>query len=83
MREIVIQQNVFLNETKIVPVFGIMEPDKQQVIHILSNLLYFIGIEPTRKTKLEGKCLLVTTKSKLYCAQREADNLLVKYYKRN
>ena len=29
MRKIVIQQNVFLNEAKIVPVFCIMQPDKQ------------------------------------------------------
>ena len=28
MREIVIQQNIFLNESNIVPVFGIMSPDK-------------------------------------------------------
>ena len=27
IREILIQQSVFLNEAKIVPVFGIMEPD--------------------------------------------------------
>ena len=31
----------------------------------------------------EGKHLLVTSKSKLYCAQHEANNSLTKYYRRN
>ena len=30
MREIIIQQNVFLNEAKMVPVFEIMEPNKNK-----------------------------------------------------
>lgn len=60
-----------------------MKPDKQQVSDILGKSLCFKGIEPTRKTKTEGKYLLVNTKSKLYCTQREADKLLAKYYRRN
>ena len=83
MGEIIIQQNEFLNEAKIVPVFGIMEPDKQKVSDILSKFLYFTGMEPTRKIATEGEYLLVTTKSKVYCAQRESDTLLAKYYRRN
>ena len=35
MREIVIQQNVFLDEVKIVPLFSVMQSDKQQVTNIL------------------------------------------------
>ena len=57
-------------------------PDKQQFTDILGKLLYFTGMEPTRKTATEGKYFLVTTNSKLYSAQREADNLLAKYYRR-
>ena len=64
MREIVIQQNLFLNEAKIVPIFGIMPPDKQQVVDILGKSLHFTGMKTTRKTVNEGKYLLVTTKNK-------------------
>ena len=65
MHEIVIQQNLFLNEVKIVLVFGIMEHDKQQISNILGKSLYFTGMELIRKTKTEGKYLLVTTQSKI------------------
>ena len=82
MHEIVIQQKSFFNEANIIPVFGIIPPDKQQVADILGKSLYFTGMEPTIKTAIEGKCLLVTTKSKLYCTQREPDNLLGKYYRK-
>ena len=61
MREIIIQQNSFLDALKIVLVFGIMSKDKDQVQDILSKSLYFTGIEPTRKSEIEGKYLLVTT----------------------
>ena len=65
MHEIIIQQNLFLNEVKIVPVFGIMEHNKQQISNILGKSLYFTGMELIRKTKTEGKYLLVTTQSKI------------------
>ena len=78
MHEIIIQQNLFLNEVKIVPVFGIMEHDKQQVSDILGKSLYFTGMELIRKTKTEGKYLLVTTKRRLYCAQRHQTIFLSK-----
>ena len=60
-----------------------MSPDKREVVDIIDKSLYFIGIESTRKTATEEKYLLVTTKSNLYYAQREADNMLAKYYRRN
>ena len=41
-----------------------------------------MGMEPTRKSREEGICLLVTTKAKKLNAQSEADNLLSKYYKK-
>ena len=83
MRGIIIQQNEFINEANIVLIFGIMEHNKQKVSDIFVKSLYFIGMEPTRKIATEGKCLLVTTKSKFYCTQQEVDNLLTKYYRRN
>lgn len=83
MRKIVIQQNVFLNEAKIVPVFCIMQPDKQWVSKILGKSIHFTGMELTRKTVFGRKYLLVSTKSNLYCVQREVDNLLARCYKRN
>ena len=41
-----------------------------------------MGMEPTRKSREEGRYLLMTTKTKKLNAQREADNLLSKYYKK-
>ena len=54
MREIVIKQNVFLNEAKIVSVFGIMQTDKQQVSNVLGKSLYLIEMESITKAVLEG-----------------------------
>ena len=82
MREIIIQQNTFLDTVKIVPVFGITDNDKEQVQDILGQSKFFTGMEPTRKSASEGKYLLVTTQSNLYCAQQEADTLLGKFYKK-
>ena len=45
-----------------------MPPDKQQLADILGKSLYFVGVEPTRNTATEGKYVLVTTKSNVYCA---------------
>ena len=50
MREIIIDQIVFLNKTAIVPVFGIIPPDKQQVSEIIGKSPYFTGMELSRKT---------------------------------
>ena len=80
MREIITQHNLFLNAIKVVPAFGRISKDKDQVKDIISKSLYFTGMEPTRKSDSEGKYLLVTTQNKLYCAQRDVDNLLGKYY---
>ena len=44
---------MFLNEEKIVIVFGITPPDKQQVADILDKLLYLTKKKPTRKTATE------------------------------
>lgn len=80
IREIVIQQNEFLEQANIVLVFRIMLPDRQQVEDTLSDPFYFIELEYTRKTTREGKYMLVTIKYCIYCAQQEVDKLLGKYY---
>ena len=82
MREIIIQQNTFLDTLKIVPVFGIMKKNKKQIEDILGQSQFFTGMELTRKSESEGKYLLVITQSNFYCAQQEADNLLGKFYKK-
>ena len=67
----------------IVPISGLEGKDKQDVDAILSRSLYFMGMEPTRKSSEEGRYFLVTTKnSKKLNAQRETVNLLSKYYKK-
>ena len=48
----------------IVPITGLEEKDKQEVDVMLSRWLYFMGMEPTRKPREEGRYLLVTTKAK-------------------
>ena len=82
LREIILQQNTFLAKMAIVPITGLEEKDKQEIDVILNISLYFMGIEATRKSSEEGRYLLVTTKTKKLNAQREADNLLSKYYKK-
>ena len=83
IREIIIQQNIYLAEMAIVPVTGITKDDKEEVETILSRSLYITGIEATRKSKEDGRYLLLTTNANKANAQREVDNLLGKYYKKN
>ena len=61
MIEIFIQQNSFLDIVKIILVFWIMQKDKEQVQDILGQSQYFTGMEPTWKSKSEGKHQLMTT----------------------
>ena len=67
---------------EIVPITILQEIDKQEVDVMLSRSLYFLGMKLTIKSREEGRYLLVTTKAKKPNAQREAENLLSKYYKR-
>ena len=67
----------------IVPVTDITKDDKAEVETILSRSLYITGIEATRKSKEDGRYLLLTTNANKANAQREVDNLLGKYYKKN
>ena len=83
IREIIIQQNIYLTEMAIVPVTSITKDDKEEVETILSRSLYITGNEATRKSKEDGRNLLLTTNANKANAQREVDNLLGKYYKKN
>ena len=64
----------------IVPVTGITKDGKDEVEKILSRSLCITGIEATRKSKEDGRYLLLTTNVNKANAQREVDNLLGKYY---
>ena len=78
IREIIIQHNIYLAEMAIFPVTGITKDDKEEVETILSRSLYITGIEATRKSKEDGRYLLLTTNANKANAQREVDNLLGK-----
>ena len=80
-RSMIIKQNTFLAEVAIVPIFGVQKEEEDKFYEIFSNALYFTGLEPTRKTKEEGKYLLITTTTNKYNAQLEADRLLAKHFK--
>ena len=82
IREITIQQNIYLAEMTIVPVTGMTKDDKEEVETIFSRSLYITGIEATRKSKEDERYLLFTANANKDNAQREVDNLLGKYYKR-
>ena len=81
IRSMIIQQNTFLTEVAIVPIFGVQKEETDKFYEIFSKALYFSGLEPTRKTKEEGKYLLITTTANKYNAQLEADRLLTKHFK--
>ena len=77
------EENNSLDQTNDMIVEDEGEEDKdEEEDAMLSRSLYFMGMEPTRKSREEGRYLLVTTKAKKLNAQREADNLLSKYYKK-
>ena len=82
IRDIIIQQNIYLAEMVIVPVTSITKNDKEEVETIISRSLYITGIEATRKSKEDGRYLLLTTNANKANAQRELDNILGKYYKK-
>ena len=69
----------------IVPVTGSTKVDKEEVGTVLSRSLYITGIEATRESRKERRYLLLTTNTNTNKAnaQREADNLLGKYYKKD
>ena len=69
---------MFLQNMTIVPIINIKENEKDQIKKLFETSLYFSGFEATRKAS-EGMYLLITNKNVITKAQKEADNLLVKF----
>ena len=65
-RSMIIKQNTFLTEVAVVPIFGVQKEKEIKFYEIFSNVLYFSGLESTRKTQEEGKYLLLTTTANKY-----------------
>ena len=83
IREIIIQQNIYFVEMAIIQVTGITKDGKEELKIILYKSLYITGIKSTRKSHEERRNLLLTTNTNKSNAQRETNNLLGKYYKKN
>ena len=49
---------------------------------MVSWSLYSMGMKPTKESREEGRYVLVTTNAKKLNTQREANNLLSKYFKK-
>ena len=62
----------------IVPIINIKDNEKEQIKKIFESSLYFSGFEATRKNS-ERMYLFITNKSVITKAQKEADNLLIKF----
>ena len=54
-RSMIIKKNTFLTEIAVVPISGVQKEEESNFYEIFSNVLYFSGLEPTRKTQEEGK----------------------------
>ena len=78
MKNIILQHNMFLKNMAIVPIINIKDNDKDNIRKLFESSLYFSGFEATRKAS-EGMYLLITNKSVINKAQKEADNLLLKF----
>ena len=79
-RTIIIKQNKFLTDIAVDPIFGVLKEEEENFYNIFFKSSYFSGLEPTRKTQEEGKCLLLTTTANNYNAQVEVDILLSKHF---
>ena len=62
----------------IIPIINTKDNEKEQIKKLFESSLYFLGFEITRKTS-ERMYLLITNKSVITKAQKEADNLLIKF----
>ena len=81
MKCIILQHNMFLQNMMTVPIINIKYNDEEQIKNLFESSLYFLGFEATRKAS-ESMYLLITNKSVVNKAQKEADNLLLKLYGR-
>ena len=62
----------------IVPIINIKDNDKDKIKKLFESSLYFSGFEASRKES-EGMYLFITNRSVINKAQKEADNLLIKF----
>ena len=81
MKNTILQHNMVLQNMVIVPIININKNDKEQVKELFESLLHFSGYEPIRKES-EGIYLLITNKSVINKAQKEADNLVIFFFGR-
>ena len=65
----------------IVPIININDNDKAKIKKLFESSFYFSCFEATRKAS-EGMYLLITNKSVINKARKEADNLLIKFCRR-
>ena len=72
---------MFLQYMVIVPIINIKYNEKEQIKKLFESSLYSSGFEATRKAS-ESMYLLITIKSVPTKAQKEVDNLLIKFYGR-
>ena len=56
MRRIILTQNTFLSNMAIVPINGILQKDKSQVMESLKRSMNFTAMEPTRNPLKENGC---------------------------
>ena len=81
MKHTILQHKIVLQNMAIVPIININKNDKEKVKELFESLPYFSGCEPIRKES-EGMYLLITNKSVIDKAQKEADNLVIKFCER-
>ena len=79
MKNIIMQQNKFIENITSVTIQGIKHENEDEVKYIFSESLSFTGIERTRKYKV-GIYLLIIMIINLQRTQHETDQLLRKYF---
>ena len=78
MKNIILQHNMFLQNMSIVPIINIKDNEREKIKKLFESSLYFSSFEATRNNS-ERIYLLITNKSIITKAQKEADNLLIKF----
>ena len=69
-----------MTDIQVVPIFGVLKDEEAKFYDIFSKVLYFSGLEPTRKTQEEGKYQSLTTTSNKYNVLLEIDRLLTNHF---
>ena len=77
MKNTILQHNMFLQNMAIIPIINIKDNEKNKSRNFLNRLFTFRVSKPQKIS--EGMYLLITNKSVITKAQKEADNLLIKF----